>query len=255
MKGWMENNKVALITGGSSGIGRASALAFAREGAKVIVAADKNVIGGEETVQMIKKAGGSAIFVQTDVSKAAEVEALIKKSVETYGRLDFAHNNAGVADPGKSTVDYTEEDWDRTINVNLKGVWLCMKYEIPQMLLQGGGAIVNTASGAGLIGSEKRPGYTASKHGVLGLTKTAALEYAKFGIRINAVCPGVIRTPMVERLIQRAPRNEAELIAWEPIGRLGTPEEVAESVVWLCSDAASFVIGHALVVDGGIVVR
>jgi len=250
----LEGNKVALVTGGSSGIGRASALAFAREGAKVIIA-DVDVKGGEETVQMIKKAGSAAIFVRTDVSKVGEVEAMINKSVETYGRLDFAHNNAGIWDPVKSTVDYTEEDWDRSISINLKGVWLCMKYEIPQMLLQGGGAIANTASAAGLVGMEKRPGYTASKHGVLGLTKTAALEYAKFRIRINAICPGVIRTPMVERTIQRMPGSEVEFIAWEPIGRLGTPEEVAEAMVWLCSDAASFVIGHALVVDGGAVSR
>lgn len=254
MKGWSESKKVALVTGGSSGIGRASALAFAREGAKVVIA-DVDVKGGEETVQMIKKTGSAAMFVKTDVSKAAEVEALIKRSVETYGRLDFAHNNAGIADPAKSTVDYTEEDWDRCISINLKGVWLCMKYEIPQMLLQGGGAIVNTASVAGLVAMEKRPGYTASKHGVLGLTKMAALEYAKARIRINAICPGVTRTPLVERTIQRMPGSEAEFLSWEPIGRLGTPEEMAEAVVWLCSDAASFVIGHALVVDGGAVAR
>ena len=246
--------KVALVTGGSSGIGRATASAFAGEGANVVVA-DVLVEGGGETVRMIKEAGGEAIFVKTDVSKATEVEALIKKIVETYGRLDCAINNAGIEGTMAPTADCTEENWDRTININLKGVWLCMKYEIPQMLKQGGGAIVNMASVAGLVGLQGLPAYCASKGGVVQLTRTAALEYAKAGIRVNAVCPGVIRTPMVDRLIAAQPEMEEALTAMEPVGRTGKPEEVAEAVVWLCSDSASFVTGHAMAVDGGFIAQ
>jgi NAD(P)-dependent dehydrogenase (short-subunit alcohol dehydrogenase family) len=230
MAGQLED-KVTLVTGGGSGIGRASALAFAREGAKVIVA-DVVVEGGEETIGLIKKAGGEASFVKTDVAKAAEVTALINRAVEAYGRLDCAYNNAGIEGTLMvPTADYSEETWDRVISINLKGVWLCMKYEIPQMLKQGGGAIVNTASIAGLIGSRAGAAYGASKHGVVGLTKTAALEYAKAGIRVNAVCPGVIRTPMVERGIAQRPEFEQRAIAGEPVGRMGKPEEIAEAVV------------------------
>ena len=247
-------DKVALVTGGGSGIGRASALAFAGERAKVIVA-DVDVKGGEETVHMIKQAGGEGTFVRVDVSKAYEVEALISEAVETYGRLDCAHNNAGIDGVRAFTADCTEENWDRIINTNLKGVWLCMKCEILEMLKQGGGAIVNTSSVTGLAGGPGRPAYTASKHGVVGLTKSAALEYARAGIRINAVCPGQIRTPMLERFIDGDPEVEAQVIAREPVGRMGTPQEVAEAVVWLCSDAASFVTGHAMVVDGGMLAR
>lgn len=246
--------KVALVTGASSGIGRASALAFAREGAKVIVA-DVLVEGGEETVRMIKEAGGEALFVKTDVSKASEVENLIHKAVETYGRLDCASNNAGIEGKSAPTADCTEENWDRTININLKGAWFCMKYEIPQMLKQGGGAIVNTASVAGLVGFQGLPAYSASKGGIIQLTRVAALEYAKAGIRVNAVCPGVIRTSMVERLQGGQAEAEAGFIAMEPVGRMGKPEEIAEAIVWLCSDAASFVTGHPMVVDGGLVAQ
>jgi NAD(P)-dependent dehydrogenase (short-subunit alcohol dehydrogenase family) len=247
--------RVALVTGGGSGIGQASALAFAREGAKVIVA-DVDAEGGEETVRRMKENGGEAIFVKADVSKAIEVEAMVNKGIETYGRLDYAHNNAGVEPHYQFTADLTEENWDRAININLKGVWLCMKYEIPQMLKQRRGAIVNTASTLGLVGLDKRAEYTASKHGVVGLTKAAALDYANQNIRINAICPGAIRTPMTERIIARGgPGQEAIIMARQPIGRIGTPEEVARAVVWLCSDAASFVIGHALVVDGGWVAK
>jgi len=246
--------KVALVTGAASGIGRASALAFARAGAKTVVA-DVVVEGGEETVRMIKAAGGDALFVRTDVSKAAEVETLIQQVVETYGRLDYAHNNAGIEGEGAPTADCTEENWDRIININLKGVWLCMKYAIPQMLKHGGGAIVNTASVAGLVGVPGGSAYSAAKGGVVQLTRTVALEYAKAGIRVNAVCPGAIRTPMVERIVANRPEVEAVIIALEPIGRLGKPEEIAEAVVWLCSDAASFVTGVPLPVDGGWVAQ
>ena len=253
MAGWLDG-KVALVTGGSSGIGRASALAFAREGAKVVVA-DAVVEGGEETVGMIKKAGGEAIFIKADVSKAAEVEALINKAVETYGRLDCAFNNAGIEGEMAQTAECSEENWDRTLSINLKGVWLCMKYEIPQMLKQGGGAIVNTASVMGLVGLVGSPAYVASKHGVVGVTKTAALEYAKAGIRVNAVCPGAIRTPMVERALSARPQLAETITAMEPVGRMGKPEEIAEAVVWLCSDGASFVTGLAMAVDGGWVAQ
>lgn len=245
--------KVALVTGAASGIGRASALTFAREGAKTVVA-DVLVEGGEETVRIIKETGGDALLVRTDVSKSAEVEGLMQKIVETYGRLDYAHNNAGITGTEAPTADCTEENWDHTIDINLKGVWLCMKYEIPQMLKQGGGAIVNTASTAGLVGLEGSPAYCASKGGVVQLTRAAALDYVKAGIRVNAVCPGVIRTPMIEPLVGD-PETEAGLIAMEPIGRMGKPEEVAEAVVWLCSDAASFVTGTAMAVDGGLVAQ
>ncbi len=248
------DNKIALVTGAGSGIGRATALVFAREGAKVVVA-DIVVEGGQETVQQIEAAGGEAIFVKADVSQAADVEALVAKTVETYGRLDCAFNNAGIEGGVKPTIDCTEEEFDRTIAVNLTGVWLCMKYELQQMLSQGGGAIVNTASVAGLVGFPGLPDYVASKHGVVGLTKTAALEYAKSGIRVNAVCPGVIQTPMVERGAQLSPGFDELAVSMEPVGRFGQPSEIGEAVVWLCSDAASFVTGHPMVVDGGLVAQ
>jgi NAD(P)-dependent dehydrogenase (short-subunit alcohol dehydrogenase family) len=251
MPGYLDG-KAALVTGAGSGIGRATALACAREGAKIVVA-DMAVESGEETVSMIKSAGGEATFVPVNVTQAAEVEAMVAAAVSAYGRIDCAHNNAGIEGVFATTADYPEEDWDRVMAVNLKGVWLCMKYEIPQMVQQSGGAIVNTASLAGLVGAKRMPAYVASKHGVAGLTKTAALEYAKSGIRINAVCPGIIHTSMVDRMfLSRRPDLEDRLAAVEPMGRLGKPEEVAEAVVWLCSDAASFVTGHTMTVDGGI---
>ena len=250
----LTEGKVALVTGAGSGIGRATALVFAREGAKVVVA-DIVVEGGQETVQQIEAAGGEAIFVKADVSQAADVETLITQTVETYGRLDCAFNNAGIEGGMKLTIDCTKEEFDRTIAVNLTGVWLCMKYEIQQMLSQGGGAIVNTASAAGLVGFPGLPDYVASKHGVVGLTKTAALEYAKSGIRVNAVCPGVIQTPMVERGAQLSPGFDELALSMEPVGRFGQPAEVGEAVVWLCSDAASFVTGHPMAVDGGLVAQ
>lgn len=246
--------KVALITGAGSGIGRATALAFAREGAKVVVA-DVEVTGGEQTVQLIRAAGGEAVFVKADVANAAEVEAMVKKAVETYGRLDCAFNNAGIEGEIAPTAECTEANWERVIDIDLKGVWLCMKYEIQQMLRQGGGAIVNTASVAGLVGFQGIPAYVAAKHGVNGLTKAAALEYAKSGIRVNAVCPGVIDTPMVERAFRANPQMAEAVPALEPVGRLGKPEEIAAAVVWLCSDAASFVTGLPMAVDGGLVAQ
>lgn len=249
MTGHLEG-KVALVTGGSSGIGRACAIAFARVGARVVIA-DLAVEGGEETLDLIRQAGGEGLLVRTDVSKAVEVEALVAKTVETYGRLDCAHNNAGIAGALAPLAQCTEENCDNILTTNLKSVWLCMKYEIPQMLKQGGGSIVNTSSTAGLSGSRYASAYAASSHGVIGLTKSAALEYAEAGLRINAVCPGIISTPMIERHTGGDPEVEARLTAPLPLKRLGSPEEVAEAVVWLCSDAASYVTGHALVVDGG----
>ena len=255
MAGTLEG-KVALVTGGGSGIGRATALAFTREGPKAVVA-DVNVEGGEETVSLIKGAGGDGIFVHADVSRGADVEAMVASAVGAYGRVDCAHNNAGIGGGYRGPMhECPEEDWDRVIGINLKGVWLCIKHQIPQMLAQGGGAIVNTASIMGLVGSWSGSGaYNASKHGVVGLTKTAALEYAQSGIRVNAVCPGYIRTPLLERGVLQVPEREAQIVSRHPVGRLGAPEEIAEAVVWLCSDAASFVTGHTMTVDGGYVAQ
>ena len=252
------DGKVALITGAGSGIGRASALAFAREGAKVAVA-DIVVEGGEETVRLVKEAGGEAFFIKVDVSNAAEVEAMVNTVVDTYGRIDCAYNNAGIEGRLASTDEYPEDVFDKVIDINLTGVWLCMKHELPHMLNQGGGAIVNTASNFGLVGSNGMPAYSATKHGVLGLTKTAALEYAKAGIRVNAVCPGPVQTPLVDKVLAAQPELGDQIIkaieAREPVGRMGRPEEIAEAVVWLCSDAASFVTGTAMSVDGGFVTQ
>lgn len=244
------NNKVALVTGGSFGIGRAAAIAFAKRGAKVIVAdwvEDKE----GETIKSIKGEGGEAMFVKCDVSKSADVILLIEKCLATFGRLDYAFNNAGIEGLMGQTHECTEENWDKTIGVNLKGIWLCMKNEIPIMQKQGSGVIINCASVAGLIGFPGLPAYVASKHGVAGLTKTAALENAKLNIRVNAVCPGVIKTPMIDRITGKEKAVEKNYEAMEPVGRMGEPEEVAEAVVWLCSDAASFITGAILPVDGG----
>ena len=247
--------KIALVTGGGSGIVRATAHAFAREGAKVMIA-DYVADGGERTVKEIKAKGGDAAFIHADVSVPRQVEMMIAKTVETYGRLDCAFNNAGIEGKATDTVACTEDNFDRIIAINLKGVWLCMKHQIPQMLKQGGGAIVNTASVAGLAGFAGLSAYTASKHGVVGLTRAAALEFARKNIRVNCVCPGVIHTPMVERLMDSSPDyGKTELEAGEPVGRMGKPEEIAEGAVWLCSDASSFVTGHPLAIDGGWVAR
>ncbi len=245
--------KVAVVTGGSSGIGRASSLEFAREGARVAVA-DISVVEGEKTVDMIKSCGGDAFFSCVDVSQKAEVKKFISHAVDQYGSIDFAHNNVGLTGKRESTVDCTEENWDYVINVSLKSVWLCMKYEIPFMLKMGGGAIVNTSSTAGLLGFRKGSAYAASKHGVIGLTKSAALEYARDGIRVNAICPGLIDTPAIQQAIGGDPKTEARFVSMSPAGRMGTPEEIAKAVVWLCSDGASYVNGHAMVIDGGFVI-
>lgn len=242
---------VALVTGGSSGIGRAVALACTREGARVVIAA-RRIRECENVVEQIKKAGGDALFVRTDVSKPAEVESLVKKAVETYGRLDWSCNNAGVEGVKGSITECREEDWDEVIDINLKGVWLCMRYEISQMLKQGGGAIVNISSVNGFVGSADFAPYVASKHGVIGLTKSAAKGYAREGIRVNAVCPGSIDTPMIERVDGGPLRPDSWRISRTPMGRIGTPEEIAETVVWLCSEKASYVTGHSLIVDGGL---
>lgn len=241
-------NKVAIVTGGSFGIGRATAIEFAKRGAKVVVV---DWIEDNETIDLIKKIGGEAIFVKCDVSKEADVKRMIDATINAFKRLDFAFNNAGVEGAQGNTADCTVENWDKTIGINLKGIWLCMKNELPIMLKQGNGAIVNTASIAGLVGFTGLPAYVASKHGIVGLTKTTALEYVKQGIRVNAVCPGVIKTPMVDRLTGKDKVAEKQYEDMEPIGRMGLPEEVAEAVIWLCSDSSSFVTGQALAIDGG----
>jgi NAD(P)-dependent dehydrogenase (short-subunit alcohol dehydrogenase family) len=247
-------DKVVLVTGAGMGIGESTALAFAREGAKVVVA-DIDTVAGRDTVESIGRQGGEALFIRVDVSKAPEVESMIEQTVSAFGRLDCAHNNAGISGVAAYTADHSEEDWDRLMDVNLKGVWLCMKYEIPVMLSQGGGVIVNTSSQVGLVGWPGASAYVASKHAVNGLTKAAALEYADRRIRINAVCPAVIRTPFIEKAIANDPDGERRRVSLLPIGRMGKPEEVAGAVLYLCSDAASYVIGHTLVVDGGFIAR
>jgi NAD(P)-dependent dehydrogenase (short-subunit alcohol dehydrogenase family) len=248
------DGKIALITGAGSGIGRATARIFAREGARLALA-DVVEEAGRETAKIVSDAGAEAVFVRTDVARSEEVNVLVAKTVETYGRLDCAFNNAGIEGAGALTHKCTEENWNRVISINLTGVWLCMKAEIAQMLAQGGGgAIVNTSSLAGIVGAQGGPAYVASKHGVAGLTKAAALEYGRHRIRVNAVCPGPIRTPMMQRIIgMRGGSAEAEqrFIRSEPLKRFGEPEEIGETVAWLCSDRASYVTGLPMPVDGG----
>jgi NAD(P)-dependent dehydrogenase (short-subunit alcohol dehydrogenase family) len=246
--------KVALVTGGNSGIGRHASLAFAGEGAKVVVAA-RRVDEGEQTVELIRDAGGEAVFIATDVTRAESVQAMVRACVERYGRLDAAFNNAGVTGSVSDLiVDYDEETFDRTVAVNLKGTWLCMKYEIPEMLRAGRGSIVNCSSTAGLRGGARASGYYASKHAIVGLTKSIALEYAAQAVRINAVCPGMIGTEMVVREFARAPDKLAQLKRKIPMGRIGTVEEIAAAVLWLCADESSYVTGAALSADGGFVI-
>jgi len=242
---------VAVITGAGSGIGRACALAFASEGAKVVVA-DIVAADGEETVGLIKAAGGEALFVPCNVAKSVDVSALMTKTIENYSRLDYACNNAGIGGPAMISGDYREEDWRAVIDVNLTGAWLCMKYELPLMVKQGKGAIVNMSSILGKVGFATAPAYVAAKHGLIGLTQTAALEYATQNIRVNAVCPGFIYTPLLEKAGMQSGSEMHTLISnLHPMKRMGTSEEIAGAVTWLCSDAASFVTGHALMVDGG----
>ncbi|MBC7608873.1 MAG: SDR family oxidoreductase [Polaromonas sp.] len=244
-------DKVALVTGGGGGLGRAAALAFARAGARVVVV-DIAQEAGLETVALITAAGGEAIFIKTNVTKAVEVEAMVATTVQAFGHLDCAFNNAGIEEEHMRLAGCTEETFDRIMAVNVKGVWLCLKYQLAQMLKQGGGSIVNTASVAALVGAPKMSAYSGSKHAVLGLTKSAALEYGRKNIRVNAVCPGVIRTAMYERAVLADPKIAAGVAQLHPVGRIGEPDEVAAVVLWLCSDAASFVTGHAHTVDGGM---
>ena len=246
------DGKVVLVTGAAGGIGRAAAVAFGRAGACVVVA-DISVDGGHATAAMIVESGGKALFVQCNVTRAQDVEALVDKTVAYYGRLDCAFNNAGVEEESRPLAEADEALFDRIMNVNVKGTFLCMKYEIGQMLKQeAGGTIVNTASVAGLVGAPTQPVYAASKHAVIGMTKTAAAEYARSGIRINSVCPGVVNTPMMTRALEREPQREARLHRLHPMGRVAEAQEVANAALWLCSDKSSFVTGHQLAVDGGL---
>lgn len=243
-------SKVAIVTGGTSGIGRDTSVLFAKAGAKVVVAGRREA-EGKETVDLIRAGGGDGMFVKADVSKAADVQALIQKTVGKFGRVDVAFNNAGIEGNWIPIAEQSEKDWDQVIDINLKGTWLCLKYEIQQMLKQGGGgAIVNMSSVAGLMGNAGSATYCASKHGVMGLTKAAALETARSGIRINAVCPAVIETPMAERAFADPATNKF-VLGLHPLGRFGKPMEIAEAVLWMCSDRASFMTGHSIVLDGG----
>lgn len=250
----MTDQKVAIVTGASSGIGRATAVALAKQGVKVTVAA-RRAKEGEETVHLVKEAGSEGIFVKTDVANEDNVKSLVEKTVKMYDRLDYAFNNAAIPEITTPLIEQTSNVFDQIMNVNVKGVWLCMKYEIPEMIRSGGGAIVNTSSGAGVIGIPQQPVYSASKHAVLGMTKSAALEYAKSGIRINAIAPGLVETEMLEEVAEDNKQLIESLKSKTPIGRIGDPQEIANAVVWLLSDKASFVLGHTLLVDGGIVSR
>ena len=245
------SGRVALVTGGASGLGRVTALALAREGAKVVVA-DVAAIEGEATVQSIISAGGQAIFVKADVTKSIEVEAMVQETVNAFGRLDFALNNAGVDGVRARTAAYPEEVWHQVIDLNLTGVFLCLKFELPVMVKQGRGVIVNMSSVAGVTGFPGHAAYTASKHGVIGLTKTAALDYAKAGIRVNAICPAYTRTPMLTRMLEQYSDLEAKLVSRVPLRRLGTAEEIAQAAIYLFSEAGAFITGHSLLLDGGI---
>jgi NAD(P)-dependent dehydrogenase (short-subunit alcohol dehydrogenase family) len=246
-------NKVALVTGGTTGIGRDTAVLFARAGAKVVVSGRRET-EGEETSNLIRAAGGEGLFVKSDVSKSSDVQSLVQKTVEKFGRLDIAFNNAGIEGKWVPLIEQSLEDWDAVIDINLKGTWLCLKYEIQQMLKQdGGGTIVNMSSVAGLMGAAGAGVYCASKHGVIGLTRTAALEHAANGIRVNAVCPAVIETAMSDRAFADPEANK-RVLALHPIGRFGKPIEVAEAVLWLCSSKSSFMTGHYIVLDGGMLV-
>jgi len=242
--------KVAFVTGAGSGIGRAAALAFAREGASVVVA-DRSAESNQETARMIEELGPRALSVTCDVTRTEDVKAALDKAVEAFGHLDFAFNNAGSEQPSTATAHLTEQEWNRIIGINLRGIFLCVKYEIPLLLQNGGGVIVNTSSGAGVKGFKGQAAYAAAKHGVIGLTKSAALDYASQNIRINAICPGIVATSMMDRFTGGKSEGRERVIAQEPVGRMGTAEEIAAAVVWLCSEPAAFMIGHAMVMDGG----
>jgi NAD(P)-dependent dehydrogenase (short-subunit alcohol dehydrogenase family) len=243
-------DKVAFVSGAGGGIGQATAVAFAQQGAGVAVA-DLSVDRVRDTTRIIEAHGGKALPLACDVTNSEDVTTALQRTVETFGRLDYAFNNAGIEQPITLTADIADDDWARILDVNTRGVFLCMKHEIPLMLANGGGAIVNTSSGAGVIGIAGQSAYAASKHAVIGLTKSAALDYASTGVRINAICPGIIQTPMMDRFTGGTDEGRQRVIAQEPVGRMGRPEEIAAAVLWLCSDLAAFTIGHALVVDGG----
>jgi NAD(P)-dependent dehydrogenase (short-subunit alcohol dehydrogenase family) len=243
--------RVAVITGGGSGIGREAALVLARRGARVMVT-DRDETSAAQTAAQIVAAGGEAASMRVDVSVAEEPAAMVQATVERFGRLDFAVNSAGVGGVRARTADYPQDTWETVLAVNLTGVWLCMKHQIPAMLAGGGGSIVNVASVAGVLGFPHYAAYSASKHGVIGLTRSAALEYARKGLRVNAVCPAFTRTPMVDALVGGSAEMEQKLVDGMPGGRLGTPAEIAESIAYLCSDAAAFTNGHSLVLDGGL---
>jgi len=238
------------VTGAGSGIGRATATAFAAEGADVALA-DIDAAGNEETARIVAEHGGRALALTCDVTSSGDVKTAVERTVQELGRLDAAFNNAGIEQPPTMLVDTTEDDWSRVLDIDLRSAFLCMKYEIPAMLEHGGGSIVNTSSGAGIIGIRGQPAYVAAKHGLIGLTKSAALEYAAQGVRVNAICPGIIETPMMDRFSGGTPEGRARVIDQEPVGRMGSPEEIASAVLWLSSDLGAFAIGHALVIDGG----